>query len=129
MVRRRLPHAVETPLLCNSRGGLHRYTGAGLAQGLRQLLRRAGVRTASGGLPRVHDMRHSFAHEALLRWYRAGIDVQVKLPALATYMGHVSVVSTQYYLSLLEPVADTASKRFARHCDAFLRTVSDGGGQ
>jgi integrase len=128
VVRRRLAHAVETPLLCNSRGGLHRYTGAGLAQGLRQLLRRAGVRTTSGGLPRVHDLRHSFAHEALLRWYRAGIDVQAKLPALATYMGHVSVVSTQYYLSLLEPVAE-ASGRFERHCDTFLRTVSDGGGQ
>jgi integrase len=128
VVRRRLPHAVETPLLCNSRGGVHGYTGAGLAQGLRHLVRRAGVRTASGGLPRVHDLRHSFAHEALLRWYRSGIDVQAKLPALATYMGHVSVVSTQYYLSLLEPVAE-ASGRFERHCDTFLRTVSDGGGQ
>jgi len=129
VARRRLPHAVETPLLCNSRGGLRRYTGAGLAQGLRQLLRRAGVRTAPGGLPRVHDMRHSFAHEALLRWYRAGIDVQAKLPALATYMGHVSVVSTQYYLSFLEPFAEAASERFARHCDPFLGTASGGGGK
>jgi integrase len=126
VARRRLPHSVETPLLCNSHGGLHRYTGAGLAQGLRQLLRRAGVRTATGALPRVHDVRHSFAHRALLRWYRAGIDVQAKLPALATYMGHVSVVSTQHYLSFLEPFAEAASERFAQHCDPFVSTASGG---
>ncbi len=127
VARRRLPHAVETPLLCNRHGGLRRYTGEGLWQGLRQLFRRAGVQTASGALPRVHDMRHSFAHGALLRWYRAGIDVQAKLPALATYMGHVSVVSTQYYLSFFEPFAEAASERFAQHCDLFISTVSGGG--
>jgi integrase/recombinase XerD len=127
VARWRLPHAVETPLLCNSRDGLHRYTGAGLAQGLRQLFRRAGIRTATGALPRVHDLRHAFAHGALLRWYRAGIDVQAKLPALATYMGHVSVVSTQYYLSFLEPFAEAASERFAQYCAPFVSSLSGGG--
>jgi integrase/recombinase XerD len=42
-------------------------------------------------LPRLHDMRHSFAVNALLRWYRTGADIQTKLPRLATYMGHVSI--------------------------------------
>jgi len=125
--RRRFPHAAETPLLYRRRQGLRPYTGAGLGHGLRQLFRRAGVRTTAGGLPRVHDMRHSFAHEALLRWYRAGIDVQVKLPALAAYLGHVSVVSTQYYLSFLEPFAQIASERFARHCDPFVDSANQGG--
>jgi len=58
VARRRLPHAAEAPLLCSRHHGLRPYTGAGLAQGLRQLFRRAGVRTSTGGLPRVHDMRH-----------------------------------------------------------------------
>ena len=42
---------------------------------------------------------------ALLRWYRAGVDVQAKLPFLSTYMGHVSMVSTEHYLHFIEPVA------------------------
>ena len=59
VVRRRLGHAGDAPLLCNcSRPGLRGYTGAGLAQGLRQLIRHAGIRTATGTLPHVHDMRH-----------------------------------------------------------------------
>lgn len=128
-VRRKLPHAADAPLLCNRARGLRPYTGAGFAQGLRQLFRCAGLRTASGELPRAHDLRHSFAHQALLRWYRAGVDVQAKLPALATYMGHVSIVSTQHYLALLEPIAREASALFARHCEPFLATARRGGGR
>ncbi len=122
--RRALRHAKDDPLLCNLTRGLRHYTGAGLAQGLRRLFERAGLQTAAGQLPRVHDLRHSFAHRALQRWYEEGIDVQSKLPALATYMGHVSIVSTQYYLAFLEPVARLASTRFAEHCQPFLDTTS-----
>jgi integrase len=71
--------------------------------------------TSKGKLPRIHDFRHSFAVNALLRWYRAGVDVEVKLPLLATYMGHGSVVSTYYYLHLIEPLRTAASERFASH--------------
>ncbi len=124
--RCRRSDAPEQPLLCSwRRGALRPYTGAGFAQGLRQLFRRAGVRTGAGALPRVHDMRHSFAVAALLRWYRAGVDVQAKLPLLATYLGHVSIVSTQHYLRLFEPFAGEASERFARHCQPWL---APGGG-
>ena len=126
--RRRLPHTPDAPLLCNCHGGPGPYTGAGLGQGLRHLFRCAGVRTLSGQLPRVHDMRHSFAHHALLRWYRAGVDVQAKLPALATYMGHVSINSTQYYLTFLEPVAQSASDLFAHHCGSLLGWGATQGG-
>jgi len=125
VARQQFPHSEEAPLLYRRRQGLRPYTGAGLAQGLRQLFRKAGVRTATGALPRVHDLRHSFAHEALLRWYRAGIDVQTKLPALARYMGHVSIVSTQYYLSFFEPFAETVSERFALHCAPFVSGGDD----
>lgn len=124
-VRRQLAHAATAPLLCNCRGGVRHYTGAGLAQGLRQLFRAAGVQTATGTLPRVHDLRHSFAHAALRRWYDAGVDVQTRLPALAVYMGHVSVVSTQYYLASFAPFAEVASARFAQHCDPFLSAGDD----
>jgi hypothetical protein len=50
---------------------------------------------------------------ALLRWYRAGADVEAKLPLLATYLGHGSAVSTHYYLHFIEPLRTAASERFA----------------
>ena len=52
---------------------------------------------------------------ALLRWYRAGADVEAKLPLLATYLGHGSAVSTHYYLHFIEPLRTAASERFAHH--------------
>jgi integrase/recombinase XerD len=127
--RRRLPHAADAPLLCNRSRGLRPYTGEGLGQRLRQLFRCAGLQATSGELPHVHDLRHTFAHEALLRWYRAGVDMQSKLPALATYMGHVSIVSTEHYLALFEPFALEASARFARHCEPFLAMAPRGEGR
>jgi integrase/recombinase XerD len=108
------------PLLCNASRcyghlGWHAYTGAGLAEVLRNLFDRAQVHDAQGRLPRVQDMRHSFAVEALSRCYRKGGDVQTHLPKLALYMGHVSIVSTAYYLHFVPEVAALASKRFGRH--------------
>jgi hypothetical protein len=50
---------------------------------------------------------------ALLRWYRAGLDVEVKLPLLATYLGHGAAVSTHYYLHFIEPLR-AAGKRAVR---------------
>jgi integrase/recombinase XerD len=104
------------------------YTGTGLSHAIRPLLRAAQIRTETGRVPRLHDFRHSFAVQALLRWYRAGADVNAKLPLLATYMGHVSIVSTEYYLKFVEPLATFASDRFARHCGALVTAPSVPGG-
>lgn len=123
-LRTQLPHAADAPLLCTRHCGLRHYTGAGIAQGLQRLFLQADVRTADGRLPRIHDLRHTFAVHALRRWYQTGVDVQSKLPALAAYMGHVSVVSTQYYLALLDPLAKAVSERFWRHSASFLTTHS-----
>jgi len=126
LARRKLPPGPDAPLLCNRSRGISRYTGAGLGQRLRELFRSAGIQTVEGRPPRVHDLRHTFAHQALLRWYRDGGDFESKLPALATYMGHVSIVSTQHYLASFEPVAQEASGRFARHCEPWLAVAGRG---
>lgn len=65
-----------------------------------QLSRRLGLRgaTASHG-PRLHDFRHRFAVQTLLRWYRSGEDVERRMPMLSTYLGHVHVADTYWYLS------------------------------
>ena len=118
--RRRLPVEAETPLLWHHGPPAGGYSGGGFGGAMRALFRRAGIRTATGHLPRTHDFRHGFAVNALLRWYRAGLDVQAKLPFLAAYMGHVSIVSTAYYLQFVEPLAAAASARFADHCGDLI---------
>lgn len=117
---RHLPMAADLPLLWNGYSGGRPYTGTGLSQGFRLLVRAAKIRPPDGRSPRIHDVRHGFAVQALLRWYRQGLDVQAKLPWLATYMGHVSIASTQYYLPFVEPLRGAASARFARHCGALV---------
>lgn len=79
-------------------------------------------------IPRLHrhwiDRRHpGFIRllQALLRWYQADLDVQSNLPKLAMYMGHVSIVSTAYYLEWIPEIAEAASARFERHCGRLLQ--------
>ena len=123
--QRRFPVEADSPLLWHRSRS---YSGGGLGQVMRALFRKAAIRTATGRLPRTHDFRHTFALTVLLRWYRAGVDVQTKLPALAIYMGHVSIVSTAYYLQFVEPLAAAASARFAKYCGALITPQSASGG-
>ena len=116
-----LPLTPEIPLIWNRRGGSRAYTPTGFVQVVNELFKRAEVRKPNGRFPRIHDFRHTFAVHALLRWYRAGADVQVNLPLLAMYMGHVSIISTQYYLQLTEPLRSSASVRFADECAGLIR--------
>jgi len=114
----------ETPLIWNSRGGGRHYTPTGLQGNLKILLNQCNIRTAQGRLPRIHDFRHGFAVNALLRWYRTGSDVGARLPFLATYLGHVSIASTYYYLQFIEPLRTLASKRFADHYEKLVTPPS-----
>lgn len=115
--------SVDAPLLGDHHGSAHfrAYAPAALGHGLHKLFRDANVRDAQGRYPRVHDIRHSFAVQALLRWYRAGVDVQAKLPQLSMYLGHVSIVSTAYYLHFIPQIAAAAHRRFARHFGQLAR--------
>jgi integrase len=63
----------------------------------RNLVRRIGLERPGKRRPRPHDLRHTFALEALLGWYRAGEDVAPRLAALSTYLGHVKPSSTYWY--------------------------------
>lgn len=104
------------PLLGDQHGSAHfrAYNGASLGFGINKLFRDADIRDPLGRYPRIHDVRHSFAVQALLRWYRAGVDVQAKLPQLSMYMGHVSIASTAHYLHFVPEVAEAAHRLLAR---------------
>jgi integrase/recombinase XerD len=104
--------ASSSPLLCCGSRGRHGYSGAGLRGAVNRLFVAADVRDTEGHRPTVHDIRHSFAVQALIRWYRDGADVQSNLPRLAMYMGHVSIVSTAHYLHFVPTMRELASNRF-----------------
>jgi integrase len=120
----------EAPLLVNHHSGRFRgYTGAGFGSLLRKVIRAADIRTPKGRFPRVHDFRFTFAVQALWRWYRVSVDVQARLPALARYLGHASVASTQYYLTFFKATAEAASERFHAHSAAWLSSGAVEGGR
>ncbi len=77
-----------------------------------RLSRQVGLRTpgASHG-PRLHDFRHRFALRTLVEWYRAGQDVERHLPLLSTYLGHVSVSDTYWYLTACPELLGQATRR------------------
>lgn len=68
-----------------------------------------GFRHGKG--PRIHDMRHRFAVTTLLDFYRAGIDVERELPKLSTYLGHVHVYETYWYLEAVPELLELATER------------------
>jgi integrase/recombinase XerD len=86
------------------RGGVHRTFCA--------VSRQIGLRgaTARHG-PRLHDFRHRFAVQTLLRWYRAGQDAERRLPLLSTYLGHTRVAHTYWYLSACPELMGAAVQR------------------
>jgi integrase len=86
-----------------------------LQEVFRALLEGLGIRgLPDQKAPRLHDLRHTFAVHRLLRWYREGVDVQSKLPALSTFLGHIDSRSTQVYLTVTAAQLQEASSRFHR---------------
>jgi integrase/recombinase XerD len=83
----------------------------------RLLCEHAHIRRTDGGRfqPRIHDIRHTFALNRLISWYREGADVQRLLPCLSTYLGHVDVKATQRYLTMTPELMHEASIRFQRY--------------
>ncbi len=79
------------------------------------LSRRIGLRqpdTSRG--PRLHDLRHRFAIRTLVDWYRSDVAVDVHLPELATYLGHIHVNDTYWYLSAAPELLQQAMLRWER---------------
>jgi hypothetical protein len=50
----------------------------------------------------------------MIHWYRAGQDVQRRLPILSTYLGHAHVGDTYWYLAQCPELMQWACKRLDR---------------
>ena len=68
--------------------------------------------------PRLHDLRHRFAVTTLWRWYRAVEDAERRLPILSTYLGHVHVSDTFWYLSAWPELMREAMRRLEGRWEA-----------
>ncbi|MFY9327076.1 MAG: tyrosine-type recombinase/integrase [Georgfuchsia sp.] len=76
------------------------------------LSRQIGLRgVADSHGPRLHDMRHRFATNTLVMWYRSNLDPERRLPILSAYLGHVHVADTQWYLSASPELMREAMRR------------------
>ena len=92
-----------------------RLDGARVHRAFYTLSRQTGLRApgARNG-PRLHDFRHRFAVQVLTRWYESGEDPARRLPLLSTYLGHVYVVGTYWYLSNAPQLMAQAMARLER---------------
>jgi len=89
-----------------------RLSRTNLGQTFRQLSRQIGIRKPGVRHgPRLHDFRHRFAIQTLLRWYRSGEQVSRRMPVLSTYLGHVNLSATYWYLGSTPELMAAASKR------------------
>ncbi|MEQ1736724.1 MAG: tyrosine-type recombinase/integrase, partial [Rhodoglobus sp.] len=104
------------PVFVSNRGRRLGYAGAQVA--FRQACRTAQLEPR----PRFHDLRHTFAVRRVLAWYAAGDDVNAWLPALSTYLGHISVEHTRLYLRANGLLFEQAALRF----DALARCLDRG---
>jgi len=89
---------VSSYLFVSSQG--NRLDGGDIHRTFYALSRQIGLRGISDNHgPRLHDMRHRFATNTLVAWYRSNQDPERLLPILSAYLGHVHVADTQWYLS------------------------------
>ena len=84
-------------------------------QTFRVLIEEAGLEGRGHRVrPRPHDLRHTFAVRTLVNWYRCGEQIDRKMPALSTYLGHVSPESTYWYLQSVPELQCLISERLER---------------
>ena len=76
------------------------------------LLVLADIQTPAGRRrPRIHDLRHTFAVNTLIDWYRSGVDVQARMPILSTFLGHSGPEATYWYLQATPELLALAAQR------------------
>jgi integrase/recombinase XerD len=114
-IRDRLVARPASPAFLLSEGGT-RLTQCSARYNFVVVSRAIGLRAPARGHhhghgPRLHDMRHRLAASTLIRWYRDGRDVERELPKLSTYLGHVHVADTYWYIEAVPELLQLATER------------------
>jgi integrase/recombinase XerD len=80
-----------------------------------ELAREAGLQPRSGKRDaRIHDLRHGFAVQTLLDWYRSDVDVSAQMPLLSSYLGHSTPAASYWYLQAAPELLVLAAERLER---------------
>ena len=77
------------------------------------------VDRGSHGTPRIHDLRHAFAVRRLVLWHEQGVDIGQRMLALSTYLGHVKVSSTYWYLTGVPELMGLLGQAFERYASPW----------
>jgi integrase len=93
---RRRPRFEADPVFVDARGLALRYIA--VKETFDRLVGRTGIVPAAKRRPRLHDLRHTFAVRALQSSPAGQSRTGAHMAALATYMGHVNIYSTYWYL-------------------------------
>ena len=93
---RRQPRSADDPVFVDERGLALRYLT--VRDTFNRLVSTAGIRPAAARRPRLHDLRHTFAVRALQGSPAGRSRCGPHMAALATYMGHVNIYATYWYL-------------------------------
>ena len=68
---------------------------------------------------RHRNRRHSFAVRRLVLWHEQGLDIGQRMLALSTYLGHVKVSSTYWYLTGVPELMGLLGQRFERFANPW----------
>ncbi|MFY9642258.1 MAG: tyrosine-type recombinase/integrase [Rhodomicrobium sp.] len=96
-LKRRRPRSSDDPVFICGQGRPLRYQA--VKDTFNRMVRRVDIRPAPGGRrPRLHDLRHTFAVRALQGSPPGRTRCGKHMVALATYMGHINIYTTYWYL-------------------------------
>ena len=112
------PGSKDDPVFIDTHGRPLRYIA--VKETFDVLVGKAGIKSRSGHRPRLHDLRHTFAVRALEGSPTGRNRCGGHMVALATYMGHVNIYATYWYL---EATADFL-RDVATASEAFMSEVS-----
>jgi integrase len=85
-----------------------------MAKAFREITSKLGLQPRGGSKqPTLRSLRHTFAVNRLRRWHEENVDVRAKLAHLATYLGHVDVRETYWYLSATPELLTSAGRLFS----------------
>jgi site-specific recombinase XerD len=113
-IRDRLcPHPLSRSFFLSDRGT--RLISRTVERTFLQLCREIGLRIPRGSRrARIHDFRHRLAIVTLTRWHHRRLDVGRHLQTLSTYLGHVGIAETQWYLTATPALLRAVLLRVAR---------------
>lgn len=84
-----------------------------------QVSKNLGIRSPQafnkhGTGPRIHDLRHTFAVQTILDWFRDGRDIEAEMYKLSTYLGHTEPKHTFWYIEAVPELMQLAAERAER---------------